>query len=72
MSISTTSMSSPLSGDLKCLDNSYVHQNLSYRFVSFQSDDSDVIVRSLEKQIQSGAFGLTPILNGDNHLERQV
>jgi len=54
----------PAKGVLDKLTRDYIHQNLSYRFVSFQSDDSDVIVRSLEKQIQSGAFGLTPILNG--------
>ena len=63
----------PAKGVLDRLTKDYIHQNLSYRFVSFKSDDSDVIVRSLEKQIQYGAFGLTTILNGaDNHLERQV
>jgi len=54
----------PAKGVLDKLTRDYIHQNLSYRFVSFQSDDSDVIVRSLEKQIQSGILGLTPILNG--------
>ena len=54
----------PAKGVLDKLTRDYIHQNLSYRFVSFQSDDSDVIVRSLEKQIQSGVLGLTPILNG--------
>ena len=55
----------PAKGVLDKLTRDYIHQNLSYRFVSVQSDDSDVIVRSLEKQIQSGAFGLTPKLNGN-------
>ena len=55
----------PAKGVLDKLTKDYIHQNLSYRFVSVQSDDSDVIVRSLEKQIQSGAFGLTPKLNGN-------
>jgi len=54
----------PAKGVLDRLTKDYIHKNLSYRFVSFQSDESDAIVRSLEKQIQSGAFGLTPILNG--------
>ena len=54
----------PSRGALDKLTKDYIHQNLSYRFVSFQSDDSDAIVRDLEKKIQSGAFGITPILNG--------
>ena len=54
----------PAKGVLDKLTKDYIHQNLSYRFVSFLSNDSDAIVRSLEKKIQSGSFGLTPILNG--------
>ena len=58
----------PAKGVLDKLTKEYIHQNLSYRFVSFQSDDSDKIVRSLEKQIQSGALGLSPTLNGKTYL----
>ena len=54
----------PEKGMLDKLTKEYIQQNLFYRFVSFQSDDSDVIVRRLEKQIQSGVLGLTPSLNG--------
>ena len=55
----------PEKGMLDKLTKEYIQQNLFYRFVSFQSDDSDVIVRRLEKQIQSGVLGLTPSLNGN-------
>ena len=54
----------PEKGMLDKLTKEYIQQNLFYRFVSFESDDSDVIVRRLEKQIQSGALGLIPSLNG--------
>ena len=51
-------------GFLDKLTKEYIHNNLSYRFVSFNSDDSDEIVRKLENKIKIGALGLTPILNG--------
>jgi hypothetical protein len=54
----------PSRGALDKLTKDYIHGNLSYRFVGFQTDDSDQIVRSLERSIQSGAFGLKPLLNG--------
>jgi len=54
----------PTKGVLDKLTKEYIHQNLSYRFVGFDSDDSVTIVRGLEKKIQSGALGLKPILNG--------
>lgn len=54
----------PVKGALDKLTKAYIQENLSYRFVDFQSDDSDVIVRRLEKKIQSGALGLSPSLNG--------
>ena len=57
----------PAKGVLDKLTKEYIHQNLSYRFVSFQSEDSDTIVRGLEKQIQSGALGLSPTLNGKTY-----
>ena len=42
----------------------YIRRNLKYRFISFDSEDSDAIVRSLEKQIRAGASGIKPRLNG--------
>ena len=54
----------PERGLLDKLTKQYIHENLSYRFISFNSDDSDAIVRRLENKIKSGALGLEPILNG--------
>ena len=54
----------PERGSLDKLTKQYIHENLSYRFISFNSDDSDAIVRRLENEIKSGALGLKPILNG--------
>ena len=43
----------------------YIHNNLSYRYVVFQGENSIEIVRSLESKIQRGesSFG-KPFLNG--------
>ncbi len=38
----------------------FIHDNLRYRFVSFLSDDRDVIIRKLENKIKKGDMGLTP------------
>ena len=46
------------------LTKEFIQCNLSYRFVEFETDNSDEIVRSLENEIKSGALGLNPILNG--------
>ena len=54
----------PERGYLDKLTKTYIHANLSYRFIGFEGDDSDMIVRRLENQIKSGVLGLTPILNG--------
>ena len=54
----------PERGSLDKLTKQCIHENLSYRFISFNSDDSDTIVRRLENEIKSGALGLKPILNG--------
>jgi hypothetical protein len=54
----------PERGSLDKLTKQYIHENLSYRFISFNSDDSDAIVRRLENEIKSGALGLKPLLNG--------
>ena len=55
---------SPSIGVLDKLTKDFIQSNLSYRFVGFQTDDSDEIVRRLENQIKSGAFGFSPLLNG--------
>ena len=46
------------------LTKDFIQNNLSYRFVSFETDNSDEIVRSLENKIKSGAFGFSPSING--------
>ena len=55
----------PQKGLLDRLTKDYIHKNLYYRFVPFDSDDSHLIVQRLEKKIQSGALGLVPTLNGN-------
>ena len=55
---------SPSIGVLDKLTKDFIQINLSYRFVGFETDDSDEIVRRLENQIKSGAFGFSPSLNG--------
>ena len=54
----------PAKGVLDKLTKNYIQGHLNYRFLSFESDDSDVIVRSLEKRIQAGDCGKKPYLNG--------
>ena len=51
-------------GLLDKLTKEYIHKNLSYRFKSFNSDNSDEIVRKLESKIKSGVLGMSPVLNG--------
>ena len=59
----------PLRGELDQLTKSYIHDNLYYRFISFQSDDSDEVVRGLENKIKSGEIGVIPFLNGNPQWE---
>jgi hypothetical protein len=47
----------PSRGHLDSLTKEYIQKNLSYRFKSFQNEDSVKIVRNLEKEIQKGIFG---------------
>ena len=54
----------PTRGALDKLTKDYIHKNLSYRFISYLTDDSDLIVRNLENKIKDGALGITPTLNG--------
>ena len=56
---------SPSIGVLDKLTKDFVQSNLSYRFIEFETDDSDEIVRRLENQIKSGALGLKPLLIGN-------
>ena len=55
----------PEKGLLDKLTKKYIHENLSYRYVVFQDENSIQIVRSLESKIKCGesSFG-TPFLNG--------
>ena len=51
--------------DLDRRTKAYIQRNLSYRFKSFQNEDSVKIVRNLEKEIKKGIFTYNPpILNG--------
>ena len=50
-------------GILDKLTKDFIRSNLSYRFVDFDTDDSDLIVRRLETKIKSGALGFSPTLN---------
>ena len=61
---------SPSIGVLDKLTKDFIQSNLSYRFVGFETDDSDEIVRKLENQIKFGAFGFSPSLNGTLPLQR--
>ena len=60
----------PLRGELDQLTKSYIHDNLYYRFISFQSDDSDEVVRRLENKIKNGEIGVIQLLNGNLKWER--
>ena len=56
----------PSKGYLDKLTKEYIHQNLRYRVMSFQTEDSDSIVRDLEKKIKRGVFDPPPFLNGSS------
>ena len=53
----------PSHGLLDRLTKQYIHENLSYRFCCFQTEDSNKIVRKIETEIINGYFGLKPFLN---------
>ncbi len=53
-------------GFLDKLTKKYIHENLSYRFVSFNSQDSNEVVRKLENKIKIGRLGFSPLLNGSD------
>ena len=50
---------------LDTLTKKHIRSKLQYRFIAFESEDSDAIVRSLEKQIRAGAYGIKPLLNSN-------
>ena len=55
----------PKKGYIDQLTKEFIQKRLTYRYLVVQTDDSDKIVRRLEKDIQSGSFnGLKPTLNG--------
>jgi len=54
----------PSNGFLDKLTKDFIHKNLSYRFVSIETENSDTIVRNLENQIKSGVLEFSPTLNG--------
>ncbi len=47
------------------MQKEYIQKNLPYRFVHFQSEESEMILTELEMLIKSGVFGFKPLLNGD-------
>ena len=54
----------PEKGLLDRLTKEYIHKNLRFRFAHFVSEDSDKVVRALEKHIQKGACGsVKPSIN---------
>lgn len=53
----------PSIGILDNLTRDFVKENLSYRFMEFDTDDSDEIVLKLENLIKMGALEISPRLN---------
>ena len=55
----------PKKGYLDQLTKEFIQSRLSYRFLVIQTEDSDKVVRRLEREIQSGIFNkLKPTLLG--------
>ncbi len=55
----------PVKGHLDRLTKAFIQNRLSYRYAVVQSEDSNVIVRSLERELQAGLHGhAIPKLNG--------
>jgi hypothetical protein len=54
----------PKKGYLDQMTKEFIQTRLSYRFLVIQTEDSDKVVRRLEKEIQTGKFnGVKPTLN---------
>jgi len=61
----------PQKGYLDELVRGFIQSRLTFRFVVFQTDDSDQIVRRLEREIQSGQhLNQRPIINYSGENER--
>lgn len=55
----------PQKGHLDRLVKEFIQSRLSFRFVVFQSEDSNLIVRKLEREIQEGLhLNMKPSING--------
>lgn len=55
----------PQKGYLDRLVKEFIQSRLSFRFVVFQSEDSNLIVRKLEREIQEGLhLNMKPLING--------
>ena len=55
----------PQKGHLDRLVKEFIQSRLSFRFVVFQSEDSNLIVRKLERKIQEGLhLNMKPSING--------
>jgi hypothetical protein len=55
----------PAKGHLDRLTKEFIQTRLSYRYAVIQSDDSNKVVRRIERELQSGQHGhAIPTLNG--------
>ena len=55
----------PQKGYLDQLTKQFIQSRLTYRYLVFQSDDSDQVVRRLERKLQRDEHGYgVPLLNG--------
>ena len=55
----------PVKGHLDRLTKEFIQTRLSYRYAVIQSEDSDKVVRRIERELQSGQHGhAIPKLNG--------
>jgi len=62
----------PRKGHLDELVRNFIQSRLTFRFVVFQTDDSDQIVRRLEREIQSGRhLNQRPIINFSGKNEQE-
>jgi hypothetical protein len=58
----------PKKGHLDQLTKEFIQKRLCYRYMIFQDDNSDKVVRKLEREIQSGEYqGMKPKLNGERN-----
>ena len=58
----------PKKGYIDMLTKEFIQKRLSYRYLVVQSDDSDKIVRRLERELQNNVHGFgVPKLNGTSN-----